>query len=96
MTAAVPAVVAIALVASRPLALLDEQRVPYTVGGPAGLGPWASIGAPDGARVHWWTGVAAPSRWSLGDSPLAGPLAPEAPCARWWPGWTGPGSGRFR
>jgi len=78
MTAAATAVPT--LVATRRLAMLDEHAVPYAIGDEpgAGGGGWASLGAAEGARVHWWTGTGAAVRWTLDGSPLVGPLAPPA------------------
>src|ERR1700751_297091 len=56
---ALPAAPALALVATRRLAVLDELRVPYRHPADAG-GRWASLSAGDPARaLYWFTGRAA-------------------------------------
>ncbi len=77
---ALPAAPALALVATRRLAVLDELRVPYRHPADAG-GRWASLSAGDPARaLYWFTGREADTArgWTLRTLPVWGRVASDA------------------
>ena len=69
------------LVASRPLGILDELRVPYRCGARAATDGWSSLVAGDAARGLYWpedTAGRVVGEFRLGDMPIWGDVAAEA------------------
>jgi hypothetical protein len=85
---------AAALVATRTLTVLDEQRVPYAVDSRDDDGPWHELHTPGRPGLHWYGGEdGVPGEYRLADMPLWGRVVGDDVVAArvadlgggWWP-----------